>query len=157
MKNTSLLFLAVAAFCALPLASRAQITPRNVTTLTLTGTTTVPTSTTNVITSQAFTLKPGSGFAVVPNFQLAGADVANPNITFSFAASIDGTTWTTTTPFSYAEAANGATPVIGFKNFAAPVTGAGADNILYIRLASVANASANRTCTVNSITITRNN
>ena len=141
----------------LPFAVYAQVTARTTTLLTLTGNTTIATTTTGVLTSQAFTIKPGSGFAVVPNFQLAGADVANPNITFAFAVSLDGTTWSTTKPFTYAEAANGATPVIGFKNFSAPVTGAGADNIQFVRLASVQNASANQTCTVNSVTITRNN
>lgn len=153
MKRILSLLLAVAALCALPLA-RAQITPRTLTTLTLSGTT-VGTSATAVITSQAFMLKPGSGFAVVPNFVLSGADTAN--VTFNFAVSTDGTTWTTTTPFTYAEAATGATPVIGFKNFASPITGAGADNILYVRLASVTNASSSRTVTINSVTITRNN
>ena len=156
MKNFFTLLFAglLACVLAVPLA-QAQITPRAVTTLTLTGTTTVGTAATNVITSQAFLLKPGSGFAVVPTFVLSGADTAN--VTFNFAVSIDGTTWSTTTPFTYAEAATGATPVIGFKNFAAPITGAGADNILYVRLASVANASSTRTCTVSSVIITRNN
>ena len=150
----SVLFAGLLAFVlAVPLA-HAQVTPRNVTTLSLSAST-VATSTTATITSQAFTIKPGSGFAVVPNFQLSGSDTAN--VTFNFQVSLDGTTWTTTTPFTYAEASTGVTPVIGFKNFAAPITGAGADNILYCRLDSVTNGSASRTVTINSVTITRNN
>ena len=121
MKKILSLLLAVAAFATLPLA-QAQISPRSLTPLTLSATT-VSTSTTAVVTSQAFFIKPGAGFAVIPNFQLSGADTAN--VTFNFAVSTDGTTWTTTTPFTYAVAANGTTPVIGFANFgvaARPVT-----------------------------------
>lgn len=132
-------------------AAHAQLTPRNVKTLTLSAST-VATSTTATITSDAFMLKPGSGFAVIPNFQLSGADTAN--VTFSFAVSTDGTTWTTTTPFTYAVASTGATPVIGYKNFG---VADGADNVLYVRLASVTNASSTRTVTINSIKVTRNN
>lgn len=153
-KFLSLLSIAVLGLCLAPLAAHAQLTPRNVTTLTLTGGSTVAAATTGVITSQAFTLKPGSGFAVVPNFVLNGADTAN--VTFNFVVSLDGTTWTTVTPFTYAVASNGPTPVIGFQNFAADVNG-GANNILYVRLASIINASATRVVTINSITITRNN
>lgn len=153
MKKLFSLSLAALALCAAPLA-QAQLTPRNVTTLDL-STSTAAANTTTTITSQAFTIKPGSGFAVVPSFKLAGA--GTENVTFNFAVSLDGTTWSTTKPFTYAEAANGTTDVIGFKNFAAPVTGAGADNILYVRLASVTVASATQACTINSIKITRNN
>jgi hypothetical protein len=130
---------------------QAQVAPRNLTTLTLTATTAAANATT-VITSQAVQIKPGAGFAVIPNFQLSGADTAN--MTFNFAVSTDGTTWTTITPFTYAEASNGTTPVIGFKNFG---VAAGADNVLYVRLASVTNASTTRTLTINSIVVTRNN
>ncbi|MCX6952909.1 MAG: hypothetical protein NTV51_12205 [Verrucomicrobia bacterium] len=153
-KFFSILSLAVLALGAVPLVSQAQVTPRNLTTLTLSATT-VATSTTATITSQAFPIKPDSGFAVVPNFVLSGADTAN--VTFNFAVSVDGTTWTTVTPFTYAVAANGTTPVIGFSNFAPHVTGAGANNIAYARLQSVTNASSTRTVTINSVTITRNN
>jgi hypothetical protein len=152
-KFFSLLFAAVA-LCAIPLKSSAQVTPRNVTTLTLSDTS-IAAAATEVSTSQAFAIKPGSGFGVVVNFQLSGADTAN--VTFNFAVSLDGTTWTTTTPFTMTSASTGVTPVIDFKNFAADVTGAGANNILYVRLASVTNASATRSCTINSVTITRNN
>jgi hypothetical protein len=144
---------ALAFMLASPLA-HAQLTPRNVTVLTLSAST-VGTSTTTAITSQAFSIKPGSGFAIVPNFVLSGSDTAN--ITFNFAVSIDGTTWTTVTPFTYTVAATGATPVIGFYNFPAGVSGGGADNILYARLATVQNASSSRTLTINSITVTRDN
>jgi hypothetical protein len=138
---------------AVPLA-QAQVTPRNVTVLTLSAST-VGTSTTAAITSQAFTLKPGSGFAVMPNFQLAST--GTENMVFSFAVSLDGTTWSTVKPFVYTVAATGATPVIGFYNFPAPIAGTGADNVLYARLASVTNGSSSQILTINSVTITRNN
>ena len=153
-KYLSFLFAGLLAFVlAAPLAT-AQVTPRNLITLTL-STSTATANTTTTITSDAFTIKPGSGFAVVPSFKLAST--GTENITFNFAVSVDGTVWTTTRPFTYAEAANGTADVIGFKNFAAPVTGAGADNILYVRLVSVTNASAAQACTINYIKITRNN
>lgn len=151
MKKILSLF-AVLALCLVPLS--AQVTPRNVTTLTLSDVS-IGTSATEVSTSQAFTIKPGSGFGSVVNFVLNGADTAN--VTFNYAVSLDGTTWTTTTPFTQAVAANGATAVIDFKNFAADVTGAGANNILYVRLASITNASATRIVTINSVKITKNN
>jgi len=138
---------------AVPLA-QAQVTPRNVTVLTLSAST-VGTSTTAAITSQAFTIKPGAGFAVIPNFQLASS--GTDNITFSFVVSLDGVTWTTVKPFVYTVAATGATPVIGFYNFPAPIAGTGADNVLYCRLATVQNASSSQILTINSVTITRNN
>lgn len=152
-KFLSLLTLAVCALCAVPLA-HAQVTPRNTTVLTLSDSS-IAAAATEVSTSQAFTLKPGAGFGSVVNFVLSGADTAN--VTFNFAVSLDGTTWTTTTPFTQTVAANGTTTVIDFKNFAADVTGAGANNILYVRLASITNASATRSVTVTSVTITRNN
>ena len=152
-KFFSIFLISALGFWFAPMA-RAQVTPRNTLVLTLTGGNTVAISTTGIITSQAFTIKPGSGFAIVPNFVLNGADTAN--ITFNFVVSLDGTTWTTVTPFTYAVASNGTTPVIGFQNFAADVNG-GANNILYCRLASIANASATRIVTINSITVTRNN
>jgi hypothetical protein len=153
-KFLSLLSLAVLALCVAPLAAVAQVTPRNVTVLTLSDSS-IAAAATEVSTSQAFQLRPGSGFGIVVNFQLSGADTTN--VTFNFAVSLDGTTWTTTFPFTQVVAANGATPVIDFKNFAADVTGGGANNILYVRLASVINASATRVLTINSVTVTRNN
>lgn len=152
-KFFSLLFLAVLALCLVSPAV-AQVTPRNVTVLTLSDSA-IGTAATEVSTSQAFTIKPGSGFGSVVNFVARGA--GTDLVTFNYAVSLDGTTWTTTTPFTQAVAANGTTTVIDFKNFAADVTGAGANNILYVRLASITNASATRTVTVNSVTITRNN
>ena len=146
--------LAVLALCVAPLPAVAQLTPRNVTVLTLSDSS-IAANTTEVSTSQAFTIKPGAGFGAVVNFVLSGADTTN--VTFNFAVSLDGTTWTTTTPFTQAVAANGTTTVIDFKNFAADVTGAGANNILYVRLASITNASTTRIVTVNSVTITKNN
>lgn len=131
--------------------ARAQVTPRNITTLTLTATTAAANATT-VITSQAIEIKPGAGFAVIPSFKLAGA--GTDNITFNFQVSADGTTWTTTTPFTYTEAANGTTSVVGYKNFG---PASGADNVLYVRLASVTNASATQACTINSITLCKDN
>ena len=155
LKKFPILLFAVALALALaPPLAQAQVTPRNVTVLTLSAST-VGTSTTTAITSQAFNIGPRNGFAIVPNFVLSGSDTAN--ITFNFAVSIDGTTWTTVTPFSYTVAATGATPVIGFYNFPAPIAGTGADNVLYARLASVQNASSSRTLTINSITVTRDN
>lgn len=152
-KFFSLFSLAVVALCALPLA-HAQLTPRNVTTLTLSDSA-IATSATEVSTSEAFTIKPDSGFAIVPTFVASGA--GTDNVTFNFAVSIDGTTWSTTTPFTYTVAANGATPVVGFCNFPPHVAGAGANNILYARLASITNASATRTISITSIKVTRNN
>lgn len=132
-------------------SAHAQVTPRNVIALTL-STSTAAANTTTVVTSQAIELKPGAGFAVIPSFKLAGA--GTDNITFNFQVSADGTTWTTTTPFTYTEAANGTTTVVGFKNFG-PTNGA--DNVLYVRLASVTNASTTQACTISAITITKDN
>lgn len=154
MKKSFSLFFAVLALCLAPLPALAQVTPRNVTVLTLSDSA-IAAAATEVSTSQAFTIKPGSGFGSVVNFVASGA--GTDNVTFNYAVSLDGTTWTTTYPFTQVVAANGTTAVIDFKNFAADVTGGGANNILYVRLASIINASATRTIAVTSVTITRNN
>jgi pyridoxal/pyridoxine/pyridoxamine kinase len=151
MKKFLVLFSAVLAFTLAALPAAAQVTPRNVIELEL-STSTATNNTTTAITSQAFTIKPDSGFAIVVSFKLAGS--GTENITFNFAVSLDGTTWTTTRPFTYQVAANGTTDVIGFKNFG-PTDGA--NNILYVRLASVTNGSSGQACTINSITVTKNN
>jgi hypothetical protein len=133
--------------------ANAQVVPQRVTPLTLSAST-VATGTTSAITSQAFTINPRSGFAVVPTFVLGGAGTSN--ITFSFQVSVDGVNWTTTTPFTFSVAANGTTPVIAFYNFPPHIAGSGADNVAWVRLASVqnANGTTGSTLTVNNINIT---
>jgi hypothetical protein len=154
MKKCFSLCFAVALLLGASPLVRAQSTPRNVQTLTLSDSS-IATSATEVSTSEAFTIKADSGFAILVSFQLSGADTAN--VTFSFAVSIDGTTWSTTTPYTYTVAATGTTPVIGFCNFPPHVAGNGANNIRYARLASITNASSTRTVAVNYVKVTRNN
>jgi hypothetical protein len=150
----SFFLLALVLALVVPNLARAQVVSRNVTALTLSAST-VGTSATASITSQAFRIVPGHGFAIVPSFVLSTTGTSN--VTFNFAVSVDGTTWTTTTPFTYAVAGNGTTTVIGFSNFPSAVAGAGADNILWCRLQSVTNANSGATVTINSVTVTQDN
>lgn len=151
MKNCFVLFVALLAFTLAALPATAQVTPRNITTLDL-STPTATKNTTTTITSDAFTIKQDTGFGVVVSFKLAGS--GTENITFNFAVSLDGTTWTTVKPFTFQVAANGTTDVIAFKNFG-PTDGA--NNIRYVRLASVTNGSSGQDCTINYIKVTKNN
>jgi hypothetical protein len=153
MKRTlSIIAAAVISLVASSVPASAQVTPSSVIPLTLSAST-VGSNTTATITSQAFPVSPGHGFAVVPNFQLSTTGTSN--VTFNFQVSVDGVTWTTTTPFTCAIAATGATPVIAFYNFQSNVTGNGADNIAWVRLASVTNGNTGPTVTINSVTITK--
>lgn len=150
-----LMFLAafILSFIAVP-ALHAQVTPKTLTTLTLSDTS-IATSATETVTSQAFTINPDSGFAVIATF--VGSTTGTSNVTFNFQVSTDGTTWSTNTPFTFAVAATGATTVRAFYNFPPGVAGTGASNIAYVRLASVANANSGATITLNSVVISRNN
>jgi len=142
---------AIVAVLSQPSSAYAQVTPRSLTTLTLSATT-VTASSTVTLTSSTIMLKPGSGFAIVPTFAQSAAGTGN--VTFNFAVSTDGTTWSTTTPLTYTVAATGTTSVVAFKNFG---VADGADNILYARLASVTNSNTPSNTIISSIVVTKDN
>lgn len=100
--------------------------------------TTVALSTDVALTSGSMAIQGDHGIAFFPSFVLNGASTGN--VTFRFAVSYDGVTWSTTTPVTYTVAANGTTPVKGFVAFG---TKDGIANVKYIRLASVNNAATN--------------
>lgn len=157
MNPKRILLLCTLAFSALAMTaaeSQAQVTPKTVTALTLSDTS-IALSATEVVTSQAFTINPRSGFAVIPTFVCAASGTSN--VTFNFEVSVDGTNWTTMKPFSAAIAATGTTPVTGFYNFPANVAGTGAANIAWVRLGSVQNANSGGAITLTSILISRDN
>ena len=122
-----------------------------------TSTATVAANTTATVTSQSFSPNQASGFSVVPNFVLSGTANNTGNVTFNFAASLDGTNWTTITPLSYTVAATGTTPVLGYYSFPPNITGSGANNIPYWRLQSITNASTGGILTINGITVIKSN
>jgi len=132
--------------------AHAQVVPKKTTTLTLSDSS-IAAASTEVSTSQAFTINARSGFGIVATFVAAGAGTSN--VTFAFSVSLDGTTWTTLKPFSAAFAANGTTPVVGFYNFPPNVAGGGASNIAYVRLATIQNAIADQAVTITSVVVTR--
>jgi hypothetical protein len=125
MKSILLAIFAVAA-----LAVSAQAQQYSVNTL----------STTNAISANT-TITPGSviaatkhlNVALQPSFALANSGTAN--VTFSFARSVDGTTFESTPSVSLVVAANGTNTVTGFTNVS---MGAGG----YLKLTSVANANS---------------
>jgi hypothetical protein len=157
MKNkTMILFAALAAaICLAPLAAHAQVVPKTATALT-TSTNVVDVSATATVTSSTFTANSKTGFAVLPAFSLSGTGTLN--VTFNFNASVDGTTWTTTNPVSYAVAANGTNAVVGYAAFpAAPAYsgGPGVAQVRYWRLGSIQNANTTGTMTLQSLTVTK--
>lgn len=154
---TIVALLALVAFvCATQTASAqtGQGYPTTAVVLTTSTSTLLPNATTTV-TSQAFTVNHLTGFALVPKFALSGT--GSSALTFNFAVSVDGTNWTTTTPFSAAVSANGTTSVTGWYNIPPLNTGTGCANAPYVRLATIQNANLTGTATLTSLTILRAN
>lgn len=132
----------------------AQTAPTQTIVLT-TSTNAVAANATATVTSQAFRPNSLTGFTIMPNFNLSGTGTSN--VTFNFQVSPDGTNWSTVTPFSYAIAATGTTPAVGYCNFPIQTSGSGSGNVAYVRLATVTNANTPSTLTINSITVTKSN
>lgn len=93
-------------------------------------------SATETITSDPIPVNGATGVAVMPEFAIVGAGTGN--VVFSFAVSLDGSTWSTTTPYTLTVAGNGTNTVRGFGNAGASGTVANAN---YIRLATIQNAN----------------
>jgi hypothetical protein len=94
---------------------------------------------TTTVTSDTVRVRGNQGVAFLPSFALAGT--GTNTVTFNFNVSYDGSTWTTTTPFTYAMVANGTNTVRGFANFG-PATSTSLNNVRYIRLGSITVNSA---------------
>ncbi|CAN5352382.1 hypothetical protein BH09VER1_BH09VER1_28450 [soil metagenome] len=134
--------------------AHAQVEPFNVATLTLSGTT-VAASTTSAVTTSALDVRGSEGIGFVAKFKLSGTGVAA--VSFNFDVSADGTTWTTTQPFTSGTiAATGTTSVVTYFNFS-PDDPTELRNIRYIRLATVQNANTPSTLTIQSLQSTKYN
>jgi len=131
----------------------AQVDAFNVATLT-TSTNTVATNTTATVTTPAIYVRGSEGVGFVAKFKLGAADTNN--VVFRFDASADGTTWTTTKPFSSGNiAANGTNSVVHFWNFG-PTDSTELRNVQFLRLADVqnANTASNAALTIESLSST---
>jgi hypothetical protein len=65
----------------------------------------------------ALEIEPGVAYSLSPSFVAAGAGTSN--VVFRFNASIDGTNFTTTYPFSFTNSATATTAAIGFHQLTA--------------------------------------
>lgn len=149
MKKLLLKFTAVVAAFALatpPLLAQ-QVTGKSWRTGSFTGqAATVATATTSTTASDAVEVPPGRGLAVL--CKIGGVTAAtNGAVTFTFAVSADGTTYSTDTTLQLAITATGTNVLTGFKNFGAATL----DNVRYLRIASIQNASAG---TVTNLSLT---
>ncbi len=132
----------------LPPVLPAQDVPYTTGTLTL-STNLVAASTDATVTSSALRLRGNQGVALLPSFTLAAPGCAS-NLIFRFTVSTDGTTWTTTTPFTATIAANSTNAAVGYVNFDRGQD-TSLNNIRWMRLASVCNTATNAV-TLNSLT-----
>jgi len=135
---------------SLTVTAHAQVSPSSQTVLT-TSTNSVAGSGTATVTSQAFFPNSQTGFSVVPVLSATSAG----NATLNFQASLDGTNWTTTYPFTAVIAFTSGTTT-AFYNFTPALSGTGPANIPYIRLGQVIN-SGTSALTIGSITISKSN
>jgi hypothetical protein len=157
MRLYKFILIAAAALALVPTRSRAQVSPATEIVLT-TSTNAVAAGTTGTCTSQAFSADGITGFAVVPSIALSGtstlATTGTGTVTFNFAASIDGVTFTSTTPVSVSSTAiSGTAPQLDYINVAA----AGVNNAPYWRLQSVVTSNTGAPLSIKSITISKSN
>lgn len=98
---------------------------------------TITNAQTLTLNTPALYIRKNQGLAIMP--WIVSGDAANGAVTFTFDVSIDGTNYTTSTPFTYAPTLNGTTSVKGFTNWSSEIL----NNARYIRLRSIANAHTN--------------
>ena len=89
------------------------------------------------VNSNPIYVRKNQGVAITP-LQVSG-DAANGAVTYTFDVSIDGTNYTTLTPFTYAPAHNGTTLVVGYTNWSSTIL----NNVRFMKLRSIANAHTN--------------
>lgn len=130
------LFVSLLAFVAGLAIATAQITPTTVGSFTGQAAT-VATSTTSTTTSAAIDVPQGRGLAVLCTIGGTAA-ATNGAVTFTFAVSADGTTYSTDTSLQLAITPTGTNVLTGYKNFPSSTL----DNVRYLRIASIQNASA---------------
>ncbi len=145
----TLIILTLFAALASPPA-HAQENPFKVTALTP-STNSVSTNSTATVTTPAIQVRGSEGIGFVAKFKLGAADTNN--VVFKYDVSADGTTWTTTQPYSSGNIpANGTNSVVQFFTFT-PTTSPPLRNVKYIRLGTVqnANTATNAALTIESI------
>lgn len=137
MKNpsTKTLF-AFLALVALAFHAVAQVTPTTFGSFTGQAAT-VATATTSSTASAAIEVPQGRGLAVLATIGGTAA-TTNGAVTFTFAVSADGTTYSTDTGLQLAITPTGTNVLTAYKNFPASTL----DNVRYLRLASIENAAA---------------
>lgn len=152
MKYLTRFLLAVVWLALLCMACLAQTVPTTLGTLSDVPTTIEPSSTSNVLASVR--LQQGKGVAFIPIF--VGSNTVSTAVTYTYQLSADNTNWSTAissvVPYVGAgllrtNAVNGTTSVVGYHRFI-PEELVGAR---YIRLQSIANASANSIVTNTAI------
>jgi len=149
-------FLAIAVAVAIvqPAVSHAQTDPFTVATVT-TSTSTVAANTTADVTSGTLSPRGSEGLGFVAKIKLSGTGVAG--VVFGFDVSVDGTTWTTTQPFTSGTiTATGTTSVVHFWNFS-PYDSTELRNVRYLRLTKVTNSNTPSTLTIESLKSSRYN
>jgi hypothetical protein len=138
--------------CTIPV--QAQLEPFQSAALTPSDTS-IAAGATEASTTAAVEVVAGQGVGFFITFKLGGA--GTDNCVFKFDVSYDGTTWTTTKPFTTGNvAANGTTSVIHYVEFG-PGTTAPLGHVRYIRLAQVVNGSSGEILTLEGVRYTRSN
>lgn len=74
----------------------------------------IPAGATVTLTNDGVNVRPGIGIGIMAEFVATNANTSN--VTFGFEASLDGTNWSTITPWSFTFPCNGTTAVKVFTN-----------------------------------------
>jgi hypothetical protein len=147
-----LLFLALLALAAAPLAPRVQAQTEPTTFGTFTNAVLTATNgQTLTINGPPITVHQDKGMAILPYFAAASAGEA-ANVTFNFDVTYDGTNWTTTKPITVAVAHNGTAAVRGHLLLDPTEL----NHVRQIRLSTVANAFTNTVYVTNVVWSRRN-